>query len=69
MTKIGMNYKGSTFIANIVFKVKDKDGNLCIFDIAGINNPETFSSQKDTIKSNLQKRIDKETDSAKKAKL
>lgn len=69
LSKIGMNYKGSTFIANIVFEVKDKNGNLCIFDVAGINNPETFSSKKDTIKSNLQKRIDKETDASKKAQL
>lgn len=69
LSKIGMNYKGSTFIANIVFEVKDKDGNLCIFDVAGINNPETFSSKKDIIKSNLQKRIDKETDASKKAQL
>jgi len=42
MPNIGMDYKGSKFIANIVFKVKDKNGNLCIFDLAGINNPETF---------------------------
>lgn len=69
MSNIGMDYEGSKFIANIVFKVKDKNGNICIFDLAGINNPDTFTTQLPDIKKNLQKRIDKETNIERKTKL
>ena len=66
---IGMEYKGNKFIANIVFKVKDKEDNICIFDLSGINNPNTFKNNIDIIKSNLQKKIDKESDADRKNKL
>lgn len=67
--KVGMKYGGTEFIAEIVFEVKDKNGNTCIFDLAGINNPNTFAKKKEVIESNLKKRIDKATNFEYKAKL
>lgn len=57
MKKVGMNYKGKDYTANIVFKVKDKSGRECIFDIAGINNPETLSKNLETIKENINNKL------------
>mgnify|MGYP004462639427 CR=1 FL=1 len=67
--KVGMKYGGTEFIAEIVFEVKDKSGNTCIFDLASINNPDTFATKKEVIKANLRKRIDKATNPEYKAKL
>lgn len=68
-SKVGMKYGGAEFIAEIVFEVKDKNGNTCIFDLAGINNPDTFAKKKEVIEANLKKRIDKATNPEYKAKL
>lgn len=67
--KVGMKYGGAEFIAEIVFEVKDKNGNTCIFDLASINNPNTFAKKKEVIEANLKKRIDKATNPEYKAKL
>lgn len=67
--KVGMKYGGAEFIAEIVFEVKDKNGNTCIFDLASINNPDTFAKKKEVIEANLKKRIDKATNTEYKAKL
>lgn len=67
--KVGMKYGGAEFIAEIVFEVKDKNGNTCIFDLASINNPDTFTKKKEVIEANLKKRIDKATNTEYKAKL
>lgn len=68
-SKVGMKYGGAEFIAEIVFEVKDKNGNTCIFDLASINNPDTFAKKKEVIEANLKKRIDKATNPEYKAKL
>lgn len=68
-SKVGMKYGGAEFIAEIVFEVKDKNGNTCIFDLASINNPDTFAKKKEVIEANLKKRIDKATNLEYKAKL
>lgn len=67
--KVGMKYEGVEFIAEIVFEVKDKNGNTCIFDLASINNPDTFAKKKEIIEANLKKRIDKATNPEYKNKL
>lgn len=57
MKEMGMTYKGNKYIANIIFKVKNKKGQICKFDLAGINNPETLNKNLGLIKSNLLKQI------------
>ena len=49
----GFDYKGQRIIANIVFKVKDKRGRICKFDLAGINSPKTLIDNKLNIKNSL----------------
>lgn len=55
----GMSYKGKNYSVNIVFKVKNKKGEDCVFDLSGINNPETLNSNLETIKNNIQEYLDK----------
>lgn len=43
--------------ANIVYVVKNKKGQICRFDIAGINNPETLNKNKQKIKAALAEKI------------
>lgn len=57
-------------IANIIFKVTDREGNICKFDLAGINNPETLNNNKAAIRTKLQSIIDNpNTDDATKTRL
>lgn len=49
----GFEYKGQKLIANIVFKVKNKRGQICKFDLAGINNPKTLIDNEAKLKQSL----------------
>lgn len=49
----GFEYNGQRIIADIIFKVKDKRGRVCKFDLAGINNPRTLIDGKATLKDSL----------------
>lgn len=53
--EVGMTYNGKTFIASIVFKVENRYGQICTFDLAGINNPETLINKQKEIKDSLTK--------------
>lgn len=53
----GMEYNGKRYIANIVFQVKNKQGRICKFDLAGINSPKTLIDKLPEIKSNLLAKI------------
>nr|DAU84779.1 MAG TPA: REGULATOR OF NONSENSE TRANSCRIPTS 1 MEDIATED DECAY, ZINC-FINGER, ATP-BINDING [Caudoviricetes sp.] len=53
LTESGFEYNGQRLIANIIFKVKDKRGRICKFDIAGINNPKTLINSKEALKNSL----------------
>lgn len=55
--KNGFDWNNETYSVNIVFKVKNKEGRDCIFDIAGMNDPATLKSKLNEIKSNLKERI------------
>lgn len=57
MPEVGMTYKGNKYIANIVFKVKNKKGQICKFDLAGINNPETLTSNLSKIKDRINQEL------------
>lgn len=57
MPEVGMTYKGNKYIANIVFKVKNKKGQICKFDLAGINNPETLTSNLSKIKDRISQEL------------
>lgn len=46
------------YLVNIVFKVKNKKGQECIFDIAGLNDPKTLKTNIDTITNNIAERND-----------
>jgi hypothetical protein len=46
------------YLVNVVFKVKNKKGQECIFDIAGLNDPKTLKTNIDTITNNIAKRND-----------
>lgn len=65
-----VNGKKRRVIANIIFKVTDREGNICKFDLAGINNPETLNNNKAAIRTRLQSIIDNpNTDDATKTRL
>ena len=69
-SEAGFDYKGQRIIANVVFKVKNKKGQWCKFDLAGINNPETLASKQGDLRESWQAKIDNpRTDAATKAKL
>lgn len=57
MPEVGMTYKGNKYVANIVFKVKNKKGQICKFDLAGINNPETLTSNLNKIKDRINQEL------------
>lgn len=57
MPEVGMTYKGNKYVANIVFKVKNKKGQICKFDLAGINNPETLTSNLSKIKDRINQEL------------
>lgn len=53
----GFEYGGVRLIANIVFKVKNKKGQICKIDLAGINSPKTLLDNSSVIKTKLQEKI------------
>lgn len=57
MPEVGMTYKGNKYVANIIFKVKNKKGQICKFDLAGINNPETLTSNLNKIKDRISQEL------------
>ena len=57
MPEVGMTYKGNKYVANIIFKVKNKKGQICKFDLAGINNPETLTSNLSKIKDRINQEL------------
>ena len=57
----GFEYNGKRYIVNIVFSVKTKSGRIAKFDISGLPNPETYKENLETIKKNLQARINSST--------
>lgn len=57
MPEVGMTYKGNKYVANIIFKVKNKKGKICKFDLAGINNPETLTSNLSKIKDRINQEL------------
>lgn len=61
MPEVGMTYKGNKYVANIVFKVKNKKGQICKFDLAGINNPETLTSNLNKIKDRINQELSDST--------
>lgn len=61
---------GKRMIANVVFKVKNKRGQICKFDLAGINDSDTLLKNAGDIKNGIQRRIaDPRLDDATKDKL
>jgi hypothetical protein len=61
LKEVGLEWNGKRYIVNLVFKVKNKAGRECIFDICGLNNPRTLINNLSTIKNNLNERIAKAT--------
>lgn len=61
MPEVGMTYKGNKYVANIIFKVKNKKGQICKFDLAGINNPETLTSNLNKIKDRINQELSDST--------
>lgn len=61
MPEVGMTYKGNKYVANIVFKVKNKKKQICKFDLAGINNPETLTSNLSKIKDRINQELSDST--------
>lgn len=61
MPEVGMTYKGNKYVANIIFKVKNKKGQICKFDLAGINNPETLISNLSKIKDRINQELSDST--------
>ena len=57
MPEVGMTYKGNKYVANIIFKVKNKKGQICKFDLAGINNPETLINNLSKIKDRINQEL------------
>lgn len=57
MKEIGFDYNGNKYIVDLVFKVKDKQGRECIFDLGGLNNPNTLNLKQEEIKNNIRDRL------------
>ena len=57
----GFEYNGKRYIVNIVFSVKTKSGQTAKFDISGLPELETYRNNLETIKRNLQNRINSAT--------
>ena len=53
----GFEYKGKRYIANVVFKVKNRHGKEVIFDISGLPEINRYRENLKTIKAKLEKRI------------
>lgn len=53
----GFDYKGKRYIANVVFKVKNREGQQVIFDISGLPEINTYRENLNNIKAKLEKRI------------
>jgi hypothetical protein len=51
------NVTRKRYIANIVFKVLNKQGRTCIFDLCGINNPKTLNDNLPIIKQHISERL------------
>lgn len=61
MPEVGMTYKGNKYVANIIFKVKNKKRQICKFDLAGINNPETLTNNLSKIKDRINQELSDST--------
>lgn len=61
MPEVGMTYKGNKYVANIIFRVKNKKGQICKFDLAGINNPETLTNNLSKIKDRINQELSDST--------
>ena len=57
----GFEYNGKRYIVNVVFSVKTKSGQTAKFDISGLPELETYRNNLETIKLNLQNRINSTT--------
>jgi hypothetical protein len=53
----GFEYKGKRYIANVVFKVKNRHGKEVIFDISGLPELNKYRENLSGIKAKLEKRI------------
>jgi hypothetical protein len=53
----GFEYKGKRYIANVVFKVKNRSGKEVIFDVSGLPEINKYRENLKTIKAKLEKRI------------
>lgn len=65
MPKAGKEYKGKEYIVDIVFKVKNKQGRECIFDLGGLNYPKVLKEKLPIIEENLKKRLAKDPENPK----
>lgn len=69
LKEVGFDFNGKRLIANIIFKVKDKKGRTCKFDLAGINSPKMLIDSKGKIKDRLRELISSDLDDATLSKL
>ena len=53
----GFDYKGKRYIANVVFRVKNRAGQEVIFDISGLPEINKYRENLNSIKAKLEKRI------------
>ncbi len=53
----GFDYKGKRYIANVVFRVKNRTGQEDIFDISGLPEINKYRENLNSIKAKLEKRI------------
>lgn len=67
--EIGMQYGDVKIIASIVFKVKNQNGQTCIFDLAGINSPQTLINNREKLKESLTKAANKSKIESERTKL
>ena len=52
--EVGLKYEGKQYIISLIYEVLDNNENVCKFDIAGINNPETLYASLPTIKAKVE---------------
>ena len=53
----GFDYKGKRYIANVVFRVKNRAGQEVVFDISGLPEINKYRENLNSIKAKLEKRI------------
>ena len=53
----GFDYKGKRYIANVIFRVKNRAGQEVIFDISGLPEINKYRENLNSIKAKLEKRI------------